>query len=99
MPPATQASPVTVPLFLRRYELTVQIPGTTYTIISDDMGANALRFTFDIQQKAFQNIFWFADIVIYNLAADTSNDILSTPNYQDIQVSVKAGYKSLPRSE
>jgi len=90
-PQSNAASTPPLALFQRKYELTIQIPGTTYSISSDD--SPALRFTFDLQQRAFQ-VFWVGDISVYNLSAATINDIMGVTNYQDIQVSLEAGYKT-----
>lgn len=86
-------STAAVPLFGRRFQLTIVTPGKTYTISSED--DPPLRFTFDVYQRAYQ-VWWVADISVYNLSAAVSNDIMGVPNWQDVKVTLQAGYQNLP---
>lgn len=87
-----------VPLYGRKYNVTVALPGNNgngdtqvITISDSDNEPEALRVTFDIQQRAFQ-VFWYADINIYNLDQATTQQLLGN-QMQDLVVTVSAGYQ------
>ena len=85
----------TIPLYLRKYQVVVSVTNgnTQQNIIVTDSEnePRALRVTFDISQKAFQ-VYWYADITIYNLDQATTNLLLGQ-QLQNLNVSVSAGYK------
>lgn len=82
----------TLPLYLRRYSVAIDLPSGPVTVASDEQEPNVLRCTFDIQQRAFQ-IFWTAEITLWNLAESLVSDILSAVEFQHVDVTVQAGYK------
>lgn len=84
-----------IPVFGRKYKVDVLVPQsdgstTTITVSSDTFEPEALRVTFDVYQRAFQER-WFAEICIYNLDQATTQMLLGA-NAQDLQVVVAAGY-------
>jgi hypothetical protein len=100
-------------LFGRAYNVTVTLPAANgngaqlITLASDQFEPEALRVTFDIFTPAFQ-VFWYADISIYNLdqdltkqivnaAAPTGNNNQNTSQStvtQRVIVTVQAGYQN-----
>lgn len=81
-----------LPLYLRRYQIDIALPSGVKTVASDAFEPNILKCTFDIQQRAFQ-IYWSASIVLYNLSEDLVSEIMSTLEFQRVEVTVQAGYK------
>lgn len=89
------SSPTQLPLFLRKYNVDVLVPqadgsNKVLTVASDQFEV-PLKVTFDIYQPAFQS-YWCAEIVIYNLDQQTTQEFLSV-GMQNLQVVVSAGYK------
>ena len=89
---STQA---TLPLYLRKYDISIALPGSTIRLASDEFEPESLRVTFEIEQRAFQ-VFWWAEINVWNLAENTVSDIMRAVQWQQIEVTVQAGYKSSP---
>jgi hypothetical protein len=91
------ASLTQLPVYGRKYQIDVLVPqpdgsNKLYTLASDSFEPNALRVTFDIYQIAFQ-VYWYADIVIYNLDELITEQFLSA-SMQSLQVVVSAGYQN-----
>lgn len=86
-------------LFGRKYSLTVSTPassgGTKVITLSDSsFEPEALRITFDVQMPAIHEAYWYADIDVYNLDQDLTQEIISaTGNLtQGMTVTLSAGY-------
>jgi hypothetical protein len=80
---STSAQPLSqYALFGRKYSITVALPSSDgtganlITLASDSFEPEALRVTFDIYKPAFQ-VFWYADICIYNLDQDLTKQIVN----------------------
>lgn len=88
----------TIPLFGRRYNIVIQgVPGGDITVASDTFEPEQLRVTFDVYQAAYQ-VFWWAEVDIYNLSEETNSAIMAAvaaPNSQAITVKIDAGYQAL----
>ena len=83
------ASKSTLPLFGRRYNLTITTQaGDVITISSDAWEPEALRFTFDVQLNGFSAT-WQALISIYN----TNDKLTQTAIRQGSTVVLNAGYQ------
>jgi len=73
--------------------LVLKADGTEAWSISDsDNNPNSLRVTFNIEQCGFQTP-WYSEVAIYNLAGDTTLDILAECNKEGSRVIVEAGYQ------
>lgn len=65
---------------------------TTKTIATNAWEPESLRITFEVLQSTISSPWWFADIVIYNLAADDIAQIV----YNATKVTLKAGFQTGP---
>jgi hypothetical protein len=75
----------------------VQSPDDTqiYTLTTDAWqteGAEPLRMTFDVEQRAIRSPYWSADITIYNLNQDSIQNILFNATW----ATLKAGFQTGP---
>lgn len=89
-------NPAQMPFYGRRFQVSVVVPQASgdqeiITVASESFEPEALRVTFDIYQRAYQ-IYWYADIVIYNLDQATTSKLLGA-QLQFLQVVVQAGYQ------
>jgi hypothetical protein len=89
-----QAGP---PLYGRQWSLEVSTTDGQQVIAPITGGTfspETLRITFDVHTPCFQNAYWYADIVIYNLSKIGSDIIIkAAPNVQaGMIVTLKAGY-------
>jgi hypothetical protein len=85
------SSAVASPLYGRSWQVDVEFASGTVTL-SADWQEPSLRVTFDIQQLAY-NIYWNAEIVVFNPSQDTALELLGA-NSQQANVVVQAGYKN-----
>ena len=89
-----QAGP---PLYGRQWSLevsTTDVQQVIAPITGGTFSPETLRITFDVHTPCFQNAYWYADIVIYNLSKIGSDIIIkAAPNVQTgMIVTLKAGY-------
>ena len=95
----------TIPLWGQAWELTVKYAAgdstdpvrspddvQTYTLTNNDWEPEALRMTFDVQQRSIRSPYWSADITIYNLNLDTIQNILFNATW----ATLKAGFQNGP---
>lgn len=83
------------PLWGQAWELTVQYAvsdGSTqaYTLTTNTWEPEALRMTFEVVQSTLPSPWWYADIHVYNLNAETAQNILFNATW----VKLKAGFQT-----
>ena len=94
-----------LPLYGRKYQLVVKFPPdeqgnqTVINIADSSFEPEALRITFDVYRPGWE-VFWYADISIYNLDSVTTAQLLGNGSQgpsgvkQGMEVVLSAGYQN-----
>ncbi len=86
-----------IPFFGQSWELVVTYTASdgsdqTLTVSTDAWEPEALRITFEVLESNIPSPWWYADIVVYNLALDTINTVIMSAT----SVRLKAGFQTGP---
>jgi hypothetical protein len=85
-----------IALYGQAWELVVtyanEASATDLTVTSNSFEPDALRMTFEVTQSTLSSPYWFADIKIYNLNEQSTQNILQGATW----VTLKAGFQTSP---
>lgn len=81
------------PLYGRKYQVILNLPGQQQIIADSDWDPSVLRVTFDIRMMALQEQFWECDVAIYNADGWLIDAVLGAQG-QAATVQISAGYQN-----